>query len=139
MKKMVIILLSFYCSVSYAQNTPCSRGKGGIDHCNGSSFICKDGSESASTKDCAIYFTETIVYHPGVPTTLVKRNPSMVRKFKKVNVCPSTHRKGGKCPGYVVDHIKALACGGLDDPSNMQFQTIADGKAKDAIELNCAN
>lgn len=40
------------------------------------------------------------------------------------------------CPGYIVDHIKALACGGPDQPSNMQWQTIADAKAKDRWELN---
>jgi hypothetical protein len=40
---------------------------------------------------------------------------------------------GGR-PGYVVDHIKPLACGGADAPSNMQWQTVAEGKAKDKIE-----
>jgi 5-methylcytosine-specific restriction endonuclease McrA len=37
-------------------------------------------------------------------------------------------------PGHVVDHIIPLACGGSDAPSNMQWQTIADGKAKDKWE-----
>jgi hypothetical protein len=37
-------------------------------------------------------------------------------------------------PGYVVDHIKPLACGGADTPSNMQWQTIAEAKAKDKTE-----
>ena len=37
-------------------------------------------------------------------------------------------------PGYVVDHMKPLACGGTDDPSNMQWQTKAEGKAKDKSE-----
>jgi len=37
-------------------------------------------------------------------------------------------------PGYVVDHIKPLACGGADAPSNMQWQTIAAAKAKDKTE-----
>jgi hypothetical protein len=37
-------------------------------------------------------------------------------------------------PGYVVDHIKPLACGGADVPSNMQWQTIAAAKAKDKVE-----
>jgi hypothetical protein len=36
--------------------------------------------------------------------------------------------------GYVIDHINPLACGGADDPSNMQWQTIADGKTKDKGE-----
>lgn len=37
-------------------------------------------------------------------------------------------------PGYVVDHIVALACGGSDTPSNMQWQTKAAAKAKDRYE-----
>ena len=37
-------------------------------------------------------------------------------------------------PGWVVDHIYPLACGGLDAPSNMQWQTEAQAKAKDKIE-----
>jgi hypothetical protein len=36
--------------------------------------------------------------------------------------------------GYVVDHKIALACGGADAPTNMQWQTIAEGKAKDKTE-----
>jgi hypothetical protein len=34
----------------------------------------------------------------------------------------------------VIDHIKPLACGGLDAPSNMQWQTVAAAKAKDKTE-----
>jgi hypothetical protein len=37
-------------------------------------------------------------------------------------------------PGYVIDHIVPLACGGSDSPSNMQWQAIAAGKAKDKWE-----
>jgi hypothetical protein len=37
-------------------------------------------------------------------------------------------------PGYVVDHIIPLACGGPDTPENMQWQTVEAAKAKDRIE-----
>ncbi|TAY85306.1 YdcA family protein [Rhizobium ruizarguesonis] len=37
---------------AFATNTPCSGKKGGIDHCQGSAFICRDGSVSASKKSC---------------------------------------------------------------------------------------
>jgi hypothetical protein len=37
-------------------------------------------------------------------------------------------------PGYVIDHIVPLACGGIDAPSNMQWQTVAEAKAKDRTE-----
>lgn len=36
--------------------------------------------------------------------------------------------------GYVVDHVCALAQGGLDSTINMQYQTIPDSKAKDRVE-----
>jgi endonuclease G len=35
-------------------NQPCSGNKGGVDHCEGTKFICKDGTASSSTKDCSI-------------------------------------------------------------------------------------
>lgn len=37
-------------------------------------------------------------------------------------------------PGYVVDHIRPLACGGADTPANMQWQTVAEAKVKDKWE-----
>ena len=54
--------------------------------------------------------------------------------FKKANPCPSTGKTSGACPGYTVDHIKPLKRGGADDPSNMQWQTKEDAKAKDKWE-----
>jgi hypothetical protein len=36
--------------------------------------------------------------------------------------------------GYVVDHICALANGGLDSIINLQYQTIIEAKVKDKIE-----
>jgi hypothetical protein len=34
----------------------------------------------------------------------------------------------------VVDHVNPLGCGGADSPGNMQWQTVAAGKAKDKTE-----
>ena len=57
--------------------------------------------------------------------------------FQAMNPCPSNGYRSGRCPGWVVDHICPLACGGADRPWNMQWQTNADAKAKDRWELSC--
>jgi hypothetical protein len=55
-------------------------------------------------------------------------------QFQREHPCPATGKKTGSCPGYVVDHINPLACGGLDTASNMQWQTTATAKTKDHWE-----
>jgi hypothetical protein len=67
----------------------------------------------------------------------IKRSASAKHSFEREHPCPSTGRSTGRCPGYVVDHVKPLECGGADAPSNMQWQTVAAGKAKDKTEKNC--
>lgn len=66
----------------------------------------------------------------------IARSATAKRSFRKAHPCPAPghERITGACPGYVIDHVKPLACGGADDPSNMQWQTLADGKAKDKWE-----
>lgn len=54
--------------------------------------------------------------------------------FKRLHYCPSKGMPKGSCKGYVIDHVKPLACGGSDDASNMQWQTKAEAKAKDKWE-----
>ena len=54
--------------------------------------------------------------------------------FKYEHPCPATGRIKGSCPGYIIDHVKPLACGGEDAASNMQWQTKVEAKAKDGWE-----
>lgn len=63
-----------------------------------------------------------------------KRSTKAKNQFKQSQPCPVTGRSKGSCPGYIIDHVQALACGGADHPSNMQWQTKADAKAKDKWE-----
>jgi hypothetical protein len=58
----------------------------------------------------------------------LKRSEEAKRAFER-----QTGHPGG-WPGHVVDHKIPLACGGSDTPSNMQWQTIEEGKAKDKVE-----
>jgi hypothetical protein len=66
----------------------------------------------------------------------VKRSTSAKRAFQRESPCPATGQPTGKCSGYVIDHIIPLACGGPDDPSNMQWQTYSSAKKKDKWERN---
>jgi 5-methylcytosine-specific restriction endonuclease McrA len=45
-----------------------------------------------------------------------------------------TGRPSGACPGYQVDHRVSLSKGGADDPSNMQWLSTQEHKAKTASE-----
>jgi hypothetical protein len=54
--------------------------------------------------------------------------------FVRDHPCPANGKKSGTCPGWIVDHIEPLCAGGRDVPENMQWQTIADAKAKDKLE-----
>lgn len=63
-----------------------------------------------------------------------ERSQAAKAAFKQANPCPANGRNVGACPGYVIDHIVALACSGADDPSNMQWQNIIDSKVKDHWE-----
>ena len=65
----------------------------------------------------------------------IHRSSTARAEFKWEHPCPGTGSSVGACPGYVIDHIRPLACGGADTPENMQWQTVAEAKAKDAWEL----
>lgn len=64
----------------------------------------------------------------------IHRSSTVKADFQRQHPCPSTGKTTGACKGYVKDHIKALDCGGADAVHNLQWQTVADAKAKDRWE-----
>lgn len=48
-----VFLLAALSFGAIAANYPCSKSKGGVSHCNGSTFVCNDGSTSKSKRNCA--------------------------------------------------------------------------------------
>jgi hypothetical protein len=80
------------------------------------------------------------VQDPAALTTTVARDPNgRIQRSEAMKHAfeVQTNYPQGR-PGYIVDHIQPLACGGADDPSNMQWQTIEAAKAKDKVErLGC--
>lgn len=55
MRVSIVVLVLLLPFVAVAANTPCSGKKGGIDKCQGDTFICRDGSVSASKRSCTAY------------------------------------------------------------------------------------
>ena len=76
----------------------------------------------------AIALTALLVL-PQLVEAKIHRSAASIAEFKRQQPCPSTGKPSGQCKGWVIDHVKALACGGADKPSNMQWQSIADAKA----------
>lgn len=72
-------------------------------------------------------------------TTLMQTNPAALARLERGHGAkaeflsktpfPAMGANRGGCKGYVIDHIKPLACGDADAPSNIQWQTVAEGKA----------
>ena len=87
-------------------------------------------AEEARPTGCKSHWSEK----RGIQIT---RCASTVRAFRADHPCPSTGRTTGRCPGWVVDHIIALECGGPDAPQNMQFQSVEEAKLKDRWEGQC--
>lgn len=64
----------------------------------------------------------------------IKRSRAATNAFHRSHPCPANGKTVGPCPGYVIDHVIPLKRDGADSPSNMQWQTEAEAKAKDRAE-----
>ena len=100
-----------------------ARGHSGHSHSHSPATTTHPGHAHATTK------------HPGHHHR-IKRDPAQRRHFMQQHPCPGGPDAGStrRCHGYKVDHVKALKRGGPDRPSNMQWQTTAEAKAKDRWE-----
>jgi hypothetical protein len=104
-------------------------GKGSGGHSSGSRSVAKTHSSIKSAPNpakCASCTRDS--------RGRIKRSANAKRHFQNTHPCPSTGKKTGACPGYVVDHVTPLKRGGADSPSNMEWQTEAQAKAKDKVE-----
>jgi len=64
----------------------------------------------------------------------LQRGSKAEAEFRSANPCPAAGLTRGACKGYVIDRIIPPVCGGAEDPANMQWQTIAEAKAKNKWE-----
>lgn len=135
-----LVLMCFACSVPAAAK-PSGGGHSSSYHSSSShSSSPKGHSASPSARSSS---SKSHPSHPrstkaqGVPRNSkgrIARDSKQKAQFEKTHPCPSTGRKSGACPGYVVDHIRPLKRGGADRPENMQWQTKEAAKRKDRTE-----
>lgn len=69
----------------------------------------------------------------------IKRSRAVLREFKRTYPCPSTGKSTGSCPGWHLDHVLPLVCGGADVIINLQWlpvevKTCAGTTCKDRWE-----
>jgi 5-methylcytosine-specific restriction endonuclease McrA len=152
--------MALLCSIGYAGNSGHSSGRHSSTRSKSSKpsksksvhvreYTRKDGtvvhSHYRSAPGTATTYTRNHAaagysLHPSVRRDFhgrIKRSAAAKNEFKHSHPCPSTGKPTGGCPGYVVDHVTPLECGGADAASNMQWQTVAEGKAKDKTERYC--
>lgn len=93
-----------------------------------------------ATLAAAIFLASTAFASPRCDTCprdsngRIQRSASAIKDFKRANPCPATGKSAGRCPGFQIDHIEPLMCGGSDIVENMQWLTVKDHSAKTARE-----
>jgi hypothetical protein len=55
------------------------------------------------------------------PTGATARSTRTIAAFKSQWACPATGKHAGACPGWAIDHVVPLDCGGVDAVWNMQW------------------
>ena len=51
----------------------------------------------------------------------IARRADVLAAYRRVHPCPSTGRFKGACPGWALDHVIPLACGGADAVWNLMW------------------
>lgn len=64
-----------------------------------------------------------------------ERSRGLRAEFQRLHPCPANGKAVGACPGWEVDHIEALICGGKDELRNLQWLTVATHKEKTRVEV----
>lgn len=63
----------------------------------------------------------------------LKRRADVIAAFRKAHPCPATGQTKGACPGWAIDHVIPLICGGCDAVTNMQWMPNAIKSAAGAL------
>ncbi len=136
----LLVAIALCCSYGFARSGRHSSGTHASKPHSGKAKTRGAGGSRSGVHYRRNYVAEGFTLHPSVQRGKhgrIKRSEAAKSAFKRQHPCPATGTSTGRCPGYVVDHVRALECGGADDPGNMQWQSAAAAKAKDRTERYC--
>lgn len=74
----------------------------------------------------------------------IRRRADVLTAFRRAHPCPVTGATSGACPGWAIDHVIPLACGGCDAVSNLQWlplglkTTAVTGKDRFERKIYCS-
>lgn len=71
----------------------------------------------------------------AVAAAASERSRTLRAEFMRLHPCPSTGQPRGACPGWQVDHVEALVCGGRDELANLQWLTVEAHRQKTRVEV----
>lgn len=66
-------------------------------------------------------------------TGTIVRSRAVIAAFKRAHPCPANGARVGACPGWAIDHVIPLVCGGCDHVSNMQWLPAASKSARGTV------
>lgn len=55
------------------------------------------------------------------PDGSILRSVAVLRAFQRIHPCPETGKTTGACPGWALNHVIPLACGGCDSVANLDW------------------
>lgn len=85
---------------------------------------------------CFLSFASSLIYAGPLDETrycypiardvngVIIRSSTVISTFKRIHPCPSTGLTYGSCPGWQVNHVIPLACGGCDSVSNLDWMPV---------------
>lgn len=108
----------------------CHTQRGGGTHCHGATATSR-----APVYQPATALRPAASSHPSSSSQRapIVRSRAAVAAFRRSHPCPATGRTAGACPGWEVDHVVPLACGGPDTVPNMQWLTAQANRSKGAM------
>lgn len=71
---------------------------------------------------------------PRTDAGKTERSAAVLAAFREKYPCPATGKSTGACPGWAIDHVIPLACGGADAVYNLQWlpNSIKSAKGPDS-------